>query len=390
MRIFHLSDLHLGKQLHLYSLTEDQRFIMRQIVDRAKEYRPDVIVLAGDIYDKSVPQAEAYQLFDTFLNALGEIEPMIPVLIIAGNHDNAQRLQFAGSFLEKHQIYIATQPPQSQEQKLKKVTIQDVFGEVDFYLLPFMKPGYVRHLFPEGQVTDYESAFRGILEREQIDYSRRNVLVAHQFFLSGENSPITCDSEQISLNVGGLEAIHTEVVKQFDYVALGHIHAPQTLAGNRVRYSGTPLKYSVSEEHHKKCITQVTLEGKDTEPKIETIALQPLRNVRRIKGTLEELLREEEIEQDYVSITLTDEREPYRPKDALAEIYQNILEIRMDNARTRMIHEELFDQSQMTDNRQSPLNLFREFYQVMQQQPLSMEEEAEVVAILEELEGVQA
>ena len=172
MKFFHLSDLHIGKHLHLYNLAEDQRYILAQIVEKAKEYRPDAIVIAGDIYDKSVPSGEAYQLFDGFLNSLADITPAIPVFLIAGNHDSQERLQYASSFLERHKIYIAAKPPQKEDEHLKKVTLTDSYGEVDFYLFPFMKPGYVRHLFPQDELTNYEQVYEKMLEREAIDVSQ--------------------------------------------------------------------------------------------------------------------------------------------------------------------------------------------------------------------------
>lgn len=393
MRFFHLSDLHIGKHLHLYNLAKDQKYILEQIVEKALEYRPDAIVIAGDIYDKSVPSGEAYQLFDGFLNSLADISPTIPILVIAGNHDSQERLQYASSFLERHQIYIATKPPQEADEKLKKVTLTDDYGEVDFYLLPFMKPGYVRHLFPQEEISNYEAAFEKVLEREAIDFQRRNVLVAHQFFVNQGQKPQVCDSEQMNINVGGLDSIDIRVISDFDYVAAGHIHGPQSLGNGRVRYCGTPLKYSVSEEHHSKSITLVDLRGKGEEPVIEAIPLTALHDVRRLKGNLDELLeaREGVSQEDYVSITLTDEKELYRPKDALSEIYPHILEITVDNSRTRNIYAGLqgdaFDAEEGIGKMQSPLEAFREFYQLMQQQPLSETEEKVMVEILDEIGG---
>lgn len=392
MKFFHLSDLHIGKHLHMYNLAQEQKYIFTQIVERVLEYRPDVIVIAGDIYDKSVPSGEAYQLFDSFLNSLNEIEPTIPILIIAGNHDNHERLQYASSFLARHHIYIATKPPQEEGEHLEKVTFNDSFGEVDFYLFPFMKPGYVRHLFPEEEEISYERAFELMLEREVIDTTRRNVLVAHQFFVNQGKKPECCDSEQMTLNVGGVDSIDIRVVEAFDYVAAGHIHGPQTFENKRVRYCGTPLKYSVSEEQHKKSITLVTLEEKGKEPIIETIPFMPLHDVRRLRGSLDELLQAKEVsKEDYVSITLTDEKELYRPKDVLSEVYPRILEITVDNSRTRNIYAGLqgFDmETNVGMNRlQSPLEAFREFYQLMQQQPLSESEECVIVEILENTGG---
>lgn len=393
MRFFHLSDLHIGKHLHLYNLAQDQKYILEQIVEKAKEYRPDAIVIAGDIYDKSVPSGEAYQLFDGFLNSLSDITPSIPILIIAGNHDSQERLQYAASFLERHQIYIATKPPQEADEHLKKITLKDSYGEVDFYLFPFTKPGYVKHLFPEEEVTDYEKAYELILAREEVDFSRRNVLVSHQFFVNQGEKPQICDSEQMNINVGGLDSIDIRVISDFDYVAAGHIHGPQTLGNGRVRYCGTPLKYSVSEEHHNKSIALVTLQEKDKEPSIETIPLTALHDVRRMKGTLDELLeaKKDTHREDYISVILTDEKELYRPKDVLSEVYPHILEVTVDNSRTRNIFADLQENGYDTEDGmvrlQSPLEAFREFYQLMQQQPLSAKEESVIVEILDEVGG---
>ena len=393
MKFFHLSDLHIGKHLHLYNLAEDQRYILAQIVEKAKEYRPDAIVIAGDIYDKSVPSGEAYQLFDGFLNSLADITPAIPVFLIAGNHDSQERLQYASSFLERHKIYIAAKPPQKEDEHLKKVTLTDSYGEVDFYLFPFMKPGYVRHLFPQDELTNYEQAYEKMLEREAIDVSRRNVLIAHQFFVNQGQKPQVCDSEQMNINVGGLDSIDIRVISDFDYVAAGHIHGPQSLGNGRVRYCGTPLKYSVSEEHHNKSITLVTLKEKGQEPAIETIPLTALHDVRRIKGKLEELLekKEDTFLEDYISVILTDEKELYRPKDVLSEVYPHILEITVDNSRTRNIYAGLqgenMDAEKGMEKLQSPIEAFREFYQLMQQQPLSESEETVIAEILDEMGG---
>ena len=377
MKFFHLSDLHIGKHLHFYNMAEEQRYILNQIVERAVEYRPDAILIAGDIYDKSMPSGEAYEIFDEFLNKLADIEPTIPVLIISGNHDNAQRLDFASAFLEKHQIYIAAKAPQSNDEYLKKVVLNDEYGEITFYLFPFIKPGHVRHMFEDGQVTNYETAYAAMLERENIDYSKRNVLVGHQFFVSESEKPQTCDSEQMNIVVGGLDAIDVSVVEAFDYVALGHIHGPQKIKSEKIRYCGTPLKYSVSEEHHNKTITLVIMGEKGTEPAIEKIPLEARRDVRRIKGTFDEIIENAKTEggrEDYVSITLTDDAELYRPKDALEEVYPHILEIMVDNKRTRAIYDGL-DDSIDPQKIITPLEAFREFYQLMKSQPMSESEE---------------
>lgn len=388
MKIFHLSDLHIGKQLHYYNLKENQQAILHQMVERALEYAPDAILICGDIFDKSVPSAEAYTLFDDFLNELSERVAGTPVLLIAGNHDSAQRLNYASSFLEKHNIYMSVLPPQQEEEHLKKIELQDEWGTVNFYLLPFFKPGYVRHLFEEGVITDYESAVREILAREHIDYSQRNVLLSHQFYSNNGKKPELCESETAVLSVGGLDNIDVSVIEQFDYAALGHIHGAQMVKSPHIRYCGTPLKYSVSEEHHKKSITMVTLGKKGEEPVIETIPLIPIQEVRREKGTLKEILERATKENchDFVSITMTDEKEPYNPKEQLEEVYDNILELRIENSRTRGLMEEKDE----LDIQLQPMEIFRSFYEEMNQQTMSWEEETIVSKIINQCKEGEA
>ncbi|MDO5425862.1 MAG: exonuclease SbcCD subunit D [Eubacteriales bacterium] len=378
MKFFHISDLHIGKLLYRYSLRESQEAVLSQIVEKAKEQRPDAILIAGDIFDKSVPSAEAYTVLDSFLNSLGEITPAIPVMLIAGNHDSAGRLSFASSFLEKHRIYVSVMPPQTPEEYLKKITLQDSYGEVDFYLLPFLKPGYVRGLFEEGTVTDYTSAVRAVLEREQIDFNRRNVLVSHQFY-QGSSAVETCDSEQTVLAVGGLDKVDANLLKDFDYAALGHIHGAQKVQYDHIRYSGTPLKYSVSEERHKKGITLVELGEKGTPVQIAQIPLHAPKDVRTMRGTLEEILSQatDANRHDYVSVTLTDEQDPWNPKQRLEEQYDSLLEIRIDNARTRAKLQGDFEAQENWTLQEA----FSHFYQEMNQCPLSEKEES----IMEEI-----
>jgi exonuclease SbcD len=300
-------------------------------------------------------------------------------MIIAGNHDNAIRLQYAASFLELHKIYLSTMPPQNENEHLKKITLTDEYGAVDFYLLPFTKPGYVRHLFDEGVITDYDSAVRALLERETYDTSRRNVLVAHQFFLSGQTQPQLCDSESRMQNIGGLDSVDTACLTRFDYVALGHLHGRQKVGCDSIRYSGSPLKYSVSEQHHTKAVTVATL-GKKGELQIDFLAFTPIRDVRQLTGQIEEILSSEQINaDDYVSITLTDEESIYRPKDRLAEKFHNILEVRIDNTRTRAVL-----QAEHTAGEElTPLAAFRQFYQEINGQPLSEEEEALMIEVID-------
>lgn len=383
MRIFHISDLHIGKMLYRYSLAESQEQVVDQIVEKMEIHRPDVLVIAGDIFDKSIPSGEAYGVLDHFLNRLGSLEPAIPVLMIAGNHDSAQRLSFASEFLEKHKIYISTMPPQTPEKFLKKITLKDAYGVVHFYLLPFLKPGYVRNLFPEGTVTDYTSAVKAVLDREQIDWNERNVLISHQFY-QGSSKVEICDSEQTVLNVGGLDKVEASVLEPFDYAALGHLHGAQKVQYEHVRYSGTPLKYSVSEEKHHKGITLVELKEKGDPPQIQQIPLMADKDVRAIRGTLQEVLdmAGETVCHDYVSVTLTDEIDPLHPKEQLEERYDALLEVRIDNARTRARLEGEME----TRESWTPDEAFRHFYQEMNQCPISEQEEAIMKEIFEKAE----
>lgn len=336
MRFFHLSDLHIGKLLYRYNLTQDQRVILGQIVALAKQEKPDAILMAGDIYDKPVPSAEAVALFDDFLTALSEITPQIPILIISGNHDSAQRLEYASSILKKERVYVAGMPPQGKQEHIRKVTLSDDAGEVDFYLLPFIRPAMVRCAFDDAENealvkkaresgrSEYDVYFEALLKREKIDTSRRNVLLTHQFFVSGTYAPERTDSE--IMTVGTLDQIDTGHLSVFDYVAMGHIHRPQKCGSAHFRYSGCPMAYSVSEEKDEKAITVVTLGDKGKEVEISYLPLIPERRVRKIEGSLQEVLSFGYSE-DYVSILLTDEVTERFVMERIRECYPHYLEI---------------------------------------------------------------
>lgn len=381
MRFFHLSDLHIGKQLHAYNLKDDQEHILREIVSYAERLRPDAIVIAGDIYDKSVPSAEAVTIFDEFLTELSNLEPAIPILMIAGNHDSAQRLDYASQILKRQQIYIAGNAPETADEYLKKLTLQDEEGDVNFYFLPFLKPGYVRGVF-DGQVPDsYETAVKQLLAREEIDWEKRNVLISHQFYAGSGQEMKRADSETVS--VGGLDLIDSSCVQKFDYVALGHLHGAQKCGVEHVRYCGTLLKYSVSEANQKKALHLVEL-GKKGEPvQIEEFPLHPLRDVRKIRGELADIIGEAKLENrdDYISVTLTDEIDPYKPKEQLERVYSHILEVRMDNTRTRKKLEEFEEEIILAD----PLTAFDEFFEEMQGRNMNEEERTVICEVLEEV-----
>ena len=398
MKLFHLSDLHIGKLLCGYSLRENQERVLSRIVTYAQEEHPDAILICGDIYDKSAPSGEAYVMFDRFLEALSEIRPRIPVLIIAGNHDSPERLSYASAFLEKHSIYLSVFPPVREDEYLKKITLEDEYGPVDFYLLPFLKPGYLRPLLPEGSAFSYEEAVRFLLSREKIDSGRRNVILSHQFYMAGQSEPETCDSEVAVAMAGGLDRIDISVLDAFDYAALGHLHGSQKVGRLSARYCGTPYKYSVSEEHHHKAVTVVELGKKGEEPQLRFLPLSGLQDVRRLRGTLEEVLAAAEsaapspsagqpsvsgVCHDFVSVTITDEQEPYRIRERLEERYDHLLELRIDNARTRA---RMAESGTENDPAPEPMEAFRQFYETVNHTPLPEEGERIMKRLIREIQ----
>ena len=398
MKLFHLSDLHIGKLLCGYSLRENQERVLSRIVAYAQEEHPDAILICGDIYDKSAPSGEAYVMFDRFLEALSEIRPRIPVLIIAGNHDSPERLSYASAFLEKHSIYLSVFPPVREDEYLKKIELTDEYGPVDFYLLPFLKPGYLRPLLPEGSAFSYEEAVRFLLSREKIDSGRRNVILSHQFYMAGQSEPETCDSEVAVAMAGGLDKIDISVLDAFDYAALGHLHGSQKVGRLSARYCGTPYKYSVSEEHHHKAVTVVELGKKGEEPQLRFLPLSGLQDVRRLRGTLEEVLEAAEsaapspsagqpsvsgVCHDFVSVTITDEQEPYRIRERLEERYDHLLELRVDNARTRA---RMAESGTENDPAPEPMEAFRQFYETVNHTPLPEEGERIMKRLIREIQ----
>ena len=383
MKFVHLSDLHIGKQLHRYNMSEEQRSVLRQIVELSCAQQPDAVIMAGDIYDSPVPSAEAVSIFDDFLTQLCRQLPKAAIFIIAGNHDSAKRIDFASSILAKHNVFIAGMPPIKPEEYIKRITLEDEYGEVDFYLLPFVKPAYVRHVFEE-DIVSYDAAVRRLLEREKIDTSKRNVLISHQFYTAGGAEPLTCDSEVRF--VGGIENVDVSVLEPFEYAALGHIHRPQKMGKEIYRYCGTPLQYSVSEAGENKSVTLVELNEKGSAPVLRELAIIPPRKVRRMEGTLVEILESvsEEERHDFVSITLKDEVEAYLPKERLEEKFDHILEIRIDNARTRKLLElEEEDIEQL-----NPYEAFVAFFEEMNGRAMTEQEDALLREVMnEEIEG---
>ena len=376
MKFFHLSDLHIGKQLHLYSLKEEQKAVLNEIIQYAEKEKPQAIVIAGDVYDKSVPSAEAVAVFDEFIRNLSELS--LKIFVISGNHDSPERLEFAGSLLEKQGLYIAGLPPVKETDRIKKVVLCDEEGEVCFWLLPFLKPSYVRGIFPEKENLSYTEAVKMLLEREEMDLSVRNVLVIHQFFTASGKEPLRSDSETVY--VGGVGNVDISAVQNFDYVAMGHIHKAQSVGEERFRYCGTPLKYSAGESGDTKTLTAVTLGKKGEGIKIETLPLQPMRDVQQLKGRFEELIRLGT--EDYVSLTLTDEKMPYQPREQLEKVFPNILELKVENTRTKREISGFLKEAEQAE----PCVLFENFYEEIHGISMTEEERQLVREILEKVQ----
>lgn len=359
MRLLHISDLHLGKRVNEFSMIEDQRYVLSQVIDIAVNEKIDVMLIAGDIYDKSVPSAEAVVLFDTFLTSLTELN--IPVCIISGNHDSAERVSFGSSVFKKQGIHIAP----VFDGTLKKAVFTDEYGEVDIYMLPFIKPSVVKRFYEE-EAESYTEAVSLVLSHTPIDRNKRNVLISHQFVTGA----VRCDSEEVV--VGGLDNVDSSVFEAFDYTALGHIHNAQRAGADTIRYCGTLLKYSFSEARHEKSVTIVDLKEKEVKPVISTIPIKPLHDLREIKGTYEWLtLRENYIHtavNDYMHITLTDEEDIPDAIGKLRSIYPNIMRLDYDNARTR--NSRMITEPEAVKSR-TPMELFEEFYELQNNQEMS-------------------
>ena len=362
MKLIHLSDLHLGKRVNEFSMLEDQAFILQEILRIIDEEQPQAVLLAGDIYDKSVPSGEAVQLFDGFLWELSSRK--LQVFVISGNHDSPERLSFGGRLMEGSGIHLS--PVYSG--KVEPVVLEDAYGPVNVYLLPFLKPAHVRRYFPEEEIGTYTEALGKAVEALEIHKEQRNVLVTHQFVTGASRS----DSEEIS--VGGSDNVDASVFEDFDYVALGHIHGPQNIGSPRIRYCGTPLKYSFSEVGQQKSVTVAELKEKGT---LEVTArpLTPLRDLREIRGSYLEVTAKSFYEgrnrEDYLHITLTDEEDVPDGAAKLRVIYPNLMRLDYDNARTRSRN---LPEGAEEPAAKPPLELFEEFYERQNNQPMTEEQ----------------
>ena len=378
MKFMHISDLHIGKQVNGYSMIEDQRYILKSILREVDKEDVDGVLIAGDVYDKSVPSAEAVTVLDDFLVSLAK--KIKPVFIISGNHDSAERLSFGGRLFEAQNIYLSP----VYQGEVRCITMEDEYGEVNVYLLPFVKPTQVKGFLKEEEdrITDYSSAIAAVIDHMNVDTTKRNILVMHQFVTGA----VRCDSEEVS--VGGLDQVDGSILKDFDYVALGHIHGPQKVGRENIRYCGTPLKYSLSEVNHKKSVTIVELKEKG-ELILQEIPLIPKRDMYHLRGTYGELsslnyYKGQEFQNGYVHITLTDEEDILEVKGRLQTIYPNLMSVEYDNQRTRST---LNLQASEEVEKKSPLELFENLYEQQNNQELTKEQVEILLPMIESIWG---
>lgn len=378
MKLIHLSDLHLGKRVNEYSMLEDQEYILKKIINVIDDEKPVGVIIAGDVYDKSIPSAEAVQLFDDFLVQLAKRS--LKVFVISGNHDSPERIAFGSRIMDASGIHMS--PVYSGD--IAPISLEDEFGMVNVYMLPFIKPAHVRR-YAEDEITTYTEAIEYVISKLNINPANRNVLVTHQFVTGALRS----ESEEIS--VGGSDNVDTYVFEPFDYVALGHIHSPQTCGSDNIRYCGTPLKYSFSEAHDKKSVTVVELREKGN-VSYKTVELVPQHDLVELKGTYEELTLKAFYEnttwqEDYTHITLTDEEDIPDAIGKLRTVYHRLMKLDYDNRRTRSSVE---IRGATDVESKSPLELFSDFYELQNNQPMNPEQFEYMKSLIEKTwEGEQ-
>lgn len=362
MKFVHLSDLHLGKRVNGYSMIEDQKYILLKILNVIDEQKAEAVVIAGDVYDKPIPPTEAVQLFDDFLFRL--VERNLQILVISGNHDSPERIAFGSRFMDKSGVHMS----QVYNGKNDLVELKDKYGKVNFYMLPFVKPSNVRRFFEDEEINTYTDAVRVAVSHMNVNKKARNVIITHQFVTGAQRS----ESETIA--VGGTDNVDSYVFDDFDYVALGHIHGPQNVGKNTVRYCGTPLKYSFSEISHKKSVTVVEMKEKGN-VKVSIVELTPKLDMREIKGTYEELTFKKNYEntntEDYLHIILTDEEDVADAVAKLRCVYPNLMKLDYDNTRTR--NSFALTQAEETEKK-SDTELLSEFFEKQNGKPLSDEQ----------------
>lgn len=374
MKIIHLADLHIGKRVNEFSMIDDQKYILNQILEIIDKEKPDAVIIAGDVYDKQVPSIEAVELLDSFISDISKRKTT--TFIISGNHDSAERLAFGSSLMAMGKIYISP----VYNGKISKYTLKDSFGSANFYLLPFVKPNHVKRFFPDEKIESYTDAIKVVIDNLKLDTSEINILIAHQFVTGASRT----ESEEIS--VGGLDNVDASVFEDFDYVALGHIHRPQKIGTERIRYCGTPLKYSFSEVNDTKSVSIIEINSKE-DFNLRTIPLVPKRDMRKIRGTYEELTTKTSYENtntdDYIHVTLTDEFNVADAIQKLRVIYKNIMKLEYDNMRTRESRKINLDD--MVIENKNPLEIFSEFYKLQNNKEMNDEQKEIIKRIMEEV-----
>ena len=378
MKLMHLGDLHIGKVLLEQSLLEDQEYILNQICEIIVDKKVDGVLIAGDVYDKGIPNIDAVSLLNRFFNRLIN-ELRVKVFVIAGNHDSKERLNFGSKLFEKEGLFIECQ----YNGKLKKVVLDNNGVNVNIYMLPFVKPIEVRYLF-DSDIKDYNEAIKFILDREEINKNEVNVLVCHQFVTYMGEKPVLCDSENI--NIGTIDNVDASLFFDFDYVALGHIHGPQRIGRDNIRYSGTMLKYSFSEVNHHKSLVILDIDGKNLN--YELVPLVPLRDLREIKGPIDELIKYENYigtkTDDYIKAIITDEEPGYEVLSRIRNIYPNTLKLEIRNSKTITNNLELEKIDRLKEK--SVLELFSDFYMYQNNVEMSLKEEKIIKEIITEIE----
>ena len=374
MKIIHLADLHIGKRVNEFSMIDDQKYILNQILEIIDKEKPDAVIIAGDVYDKQVPSIEAVELLDSFISDISKRKTT--TFIISGNHDSAERLAFGSSLMAMGKIYISP----VYNGKISKYTLKDDFGSANFYLLPFVKPSHVKRFFPDKKIESYTDAIKVVIDNLKLDTSEINILIAHQFVTGASRT----ESEEIS--VGGLDNVDASVFEDFDYVALGHIHRPQKIGTERIRYCGTPLKYSFSEVNDTKSVSIIEINSKE-DFNLRMIPLIPKRDMRKIRGTYEELTTKTSYENtntdDYIHVTLTDEFNVADAIQKLRVIYKNIMKLEYDNMRTRESRKINLDD--MVIENKNPLEIFSEFYKLQNNKEMNDEQKEIIKKIMEEV-----
>ncbi|BCN29732.1 exonuclease SbcCD subunit D [Anaeromicropila herbilytica] len=379
MKFIHTADLHIGKFVNEFSMLKDQEYILNQMIDIIEEEQADGLIIAGDIYDRSIPPAEAVSVLDNFLSRL--VDKGIRIFMISGNHDSPERIGFAKSIVEEKGLYIAG----TYDGNARSITLQDKYGNLNIHLLPFVKPAVVKYYLQEDKIEDYHHSVEAMIKKFDIVENERNILLTHYFITSGATIPEISDSESV-ISVGGVDNVDASVFEGYDYVALGHIHRPQIIGGSHIRYAGSPIKYSFSEVHHKKSVTVIELKEKG-KVDIRTRELTPIHNMRKIKGNLKELMSEDIIKEadvnDYIQATLTDADEIMDPIGTLRSVYPNTMQVIIEK---NIKNNENVVAFEKIKNR-STIDIYEEFYQSVTGQEFDEKRYEVMKEIIEEASG---